>query len=174
MGVVAVFAILVGAIGLSGPSIFEDVLGGNLISPSDAPRDVFPLEIQLEDISILEVDERFAHIELKFKVTNPNTKSIILQLIKYELYENDVRIIISQIGEIPGGMVIGSNYYTILSEEPTFIKDKLTIKNTGNSPELWDALSANTPKWKIKGEASYNLSSITSGGEKIIFFEFTK
>jgi len=69
-------------------------------------------------------------------------------------------------------MLESSNYFTILSDRPTILKDTITIKNSGNSPELWDALINNTPKWKIKGVAYFNLSSITAGGENEITFEF--
>jgi len=71
-------------------------------------------------------------------------------------------------------MIESSNYFIILNETPTILKDTITIKNTGNTPELWNALSNNTPQWKIKGEASFNLSSITAGGENEITFEFHK
>jgi len=67
---------------------------------------------------------------------------------------------------------IASNYFTILSEQPTILRETITIKNTGNLPEFWDALTNNAPQWKIKGEASFNLSSITAGGENEITFEF--
>ncbi len=95
-------------------------------------------------------------------------------MIKYELYENDVRIATSEIGQRPMGMIDVSNYFTILNDHPTILRDKITIKNTGNDPELWSALTNNTPQWKIKGEGFFNLSSITSGGENEFTFEFTK
>ena len=173
-GIVAIFAIIVGIVGFSGSTIIDDVSGGSLISPSDTPREVLPLEIELEDISILEVTDRAAIIEVQFIVTNPNIKSVILQLIKYELHENNVRLAISEIGTRPAGMVDASNYFTLLSENPTVFRDKVTLKNTGNTPELWETLSNKTPHWKIKGEAFFNLSSMTSGGENEITFEFTK
>ena len=174
-GIVAVFAIILGIVVLSGSTIIDDVSGGGIISPSETPRQVLPLEIELDNISILEVTDRAAVIEVQFTVTNPNFKSVILQIIKYELYENDVRIAISEIGSRPGGgMVGGSNYFTILSENPTVFKDKVTIKNSGNLPELWATLTNNTPQWKIKGEAFFNLSSMTLGGENEITFEFEK
>lgn len=173
-GIVAAFAIILGIVGFSGSTIIDDVSGGSLISPSETPRQVLPIEIQLEDITILEVTERAAIIEVEFTVTNPNIKSVLLQLIKYELYENNIRIAISEIGSRPTGMVDASNYFTLLSENPTVFRDKVTLKNSGNSPELWVTLSNNTPQWKIKGEAFFNLSSMTSGGENEITFEFEK
>lgn len=171
-GVVAAFVIIIGIFGFSGSSIIDDISGRSIVSSSEAPREALLLKIELEDISILEVNEKAATIEVQFKVTNPNYKAVILQTIKYELYENNVKVKASQIGERPMGMVDSSNYFTILSEQPTILRETITIKNTGNLPEFWDALTNNAPQWKIKGEASFNLSSITAGGEKEITFEF--
>ena len=67
---------------------------------------------------------------------------------------------------------MSSNYIIILSERPTIVSDQITIKNTGNTAEFWSALTSNTPKWKINGEAFFNLSSMTSGAENSITFEF--
>ena len=171
-GIIAAFAIVFGIVALSGSTIIDDVSGGNILSPSEVPRQTLPIKIELEDISILEVNNRAATIKIAFKITNPNFKSVILQVVTYDLYENDVRVKVSQIGERPMGMLESSNYFTILSDRPTILKDTITIKNSGNSPELWDALINNTPQWKIKGVAYFNLSSMTSGGENEITFEF--
>ena len=171
-GIIAAFAIVFGIVALSGSTIIDDVSGGNILSPSEVPRQTLPIKIELEDISILEVNNKAATIKLAFKITNPNFKSVILQVVTYDLYENDVRVKVSQIGERPMGMLESSNYFTILSDRPTILKDTITIKNSGNSPELWDALINNTPQWKIKGIAYFNLSSMTSGGENEITFEF--
>ena len=171
-GIVAAFGIVFGIVAFSGSSLIDDTSGGNIVSPSEVPRQTLPIKFELEDISILEVNDKAATIKVAFKVTNPNFKSVILQVISYELYENDVQIKLSQIGERPVGMLESSNYFTILSDRPTILKDTITIKNSGNSPELWDALINNTPQWKIKGVAYFNLSSITAGGENEITFEF--
>ena len=173
-GVVAAFVIVIGIIGSSGSIAFDDISGGIALSPSETPRETLSLEVELEDISILQVTEKAVIIEIQFKVTNPNSKSIILKMINYQIYENNLRIHVGQIGEIPIGMVASSNYFTILSETPTILKDTITIKNTGNTPELWDALSNNSPQWKIQGVATFNLSSITAGGENEVTFEFHK
>ena len=173
-GIIAAFVIVIGIVGFSGSIIIDDISGGGIISSSQTRPEIFPLGIELEDITILEVTDLAATIEITFEVTNPNFKSIILQMIKYELYENDVRIATSQIGQLPTGMIDVSNYFTILNDHPTIFRDKITIKNTGNEPELWSALTNNTQQWKIKGEGFFNLSSLTSGGENEVKFEFTK
>jgi hypothetical protein len=93
-------------------------------------------------------------------------------LIKYEIYQDGKRVTISQIGERPEGMVAASNYFTILSNTPQIIGEQVTIKNTETNAEFWSALSENSIDWTIKGEAYFNLSSMTSGQENIITFEF--
>ena len=171
-GVVAAFAIVVGIVGFSGSTIIDDTSGGNLVSPSETPREALPVELNLKNISILEVSEKAAVIDVSFEIINPNFKAVILQVIKYELYESGIRVAVGQIGDRPIGMIESSNYFTILSEQPTILRDTITIKNSGNTPELWESLMNNTPDWKIKGEAFFNLSSITAGGENEITFEF--
>ena len=64
VGVVAAFAIIIGFIGISGSAIIDDTSGGNIVSPSEAPRQALPLEFDLEEISILEVDEKAATIQV--------------------------------------------------------------------------------------------------------------
>jgi LEA14-like dessication related protein len=164
---------VIGFIGLSGSQLINDVSeqGPGLFSPS--PIKVIPIEVDLEQLSVLSVNEEEARVHIDFKITNPNFKSVILQIIKYELYEDGKRILIGQIGERPEGAVDSSNYFTILSKTPQTIGETITIKNSGDAPEFWSALTNNNAKWTVKGEVYFNLSSMTSGQENIITFEFT-
>lgn len=171
---VGVFAIIIGVVAFSGSSIISDVSDTGTFFPSEqqAQREVLPIGIELESLSIVEVTDTQATLEIAFKVSNPNIKSVILQLVKYDIYESGVKLKTGQIGERAEGMVTGSNYFTILNEQPTILRDKITIKNSGNTPELWAALENNTPNWQVKGEAFFNLSSMLSGGENNLVFEF--
>lgn len=160
---------------MSSGAVFVNELSQRGISPQPTgSEDIEPVQIKLEDITINEVSEKSAIIEIKFTVTNPNSRSAIMHMLKYQLFENDMRIAAGQIGERPEGMVTGSNYYTLLPQQPVILSDKITLKNTGNTPELWSALENNTPNWRITGEASFNISSMTSGHENEISFELTK
>jgi len=173
--VVIVFAVIIGTIVSSGPSLIDDTSeGGSLFTPFNKGQiEILPLEIELEDLSVLSVSDDDATLQIKFKVSNPNFKSAILTILKYELYENGIRITGGQIGERPEGMMVtGSTYFTILNDNPTVLTDKITIKNSGNMPEFWSALLTDTLTWKIKGTAFSNLSSMTSGGENETTFEF--
>lgn len=170
--IIAGFAGIIGFIAFSGSQFINDVSEGGLGSTTSSPIQVQPLQIELERLEVLSVSEKDAILQIDFKVMNPNFKSVILQLIKYEIYEGGKRITTQQIGERPEGMVDASNYFTILSNNPQIIGEKFTIKNTGNDPEFWSALTTNDVNWTVKGEAYFNLSSMTSGQENIITFEF--
>lgn len=170
---VAVFAAILAVVSFSGPSLIDDVSGGTLLrSPDQTAGEVLPLEIELVDVSVTEISERASTIQVQFLVTNPNVKSVILQLVKYELYESGERIHIGEIGERPDVFLTESNYFTLLSDQPTLLSDRFTMRNTGNTPDLWNALLHDTPSWRVSGEAFFSLSSMTAGGERIVSFEF--
>ena len=176
IGVVGAFAVVILVIAYSGTSIIDDTSSEVRIGSSGGVTTIEPLIISLEDIEILDVDERNAFIEISFKVANPNYKGVILEMIRYNVYEDGMKIGTKSIGDraAPGGIVSASNYFTILSDRPSIIKDEFTIKNNGNIPELWSALENGVPQWRVTGEAYYNLSSMTAGQENELLFEFTK
>jgi len=172
VGVAAgILAVILVVFTLTGTSVVSDVEGG-FFSPST--QEVLPLTIELFDFSVLEITEKQATLEIKFKVSNPNFKSVMLQHIKYLVYHNDVRIVIGEIGTAPEGFLASPNYFIILNERPSLIGEKFTILNTGNTPELWEALTKNELNWRISGEAFFNLSSITAGQENILTFAFSQ
>jgi len=166
-----ILAVILVVFTLTGTSVVSDV-GGGFFSPST--QEVLPLTIELFDFSVLEITEKQASLDIKFKVSNPNFKSVMLQHIKYLVYHNDVRIVIGEIGTAPEGFLASPNYFIILNERPSLIGEKFTIMNTGNTPELWEALTKKELNWRVSGEAFFNLSSITAGQENILKFDFSK
>ena len=172
-GVAGVLIAIIVVFTLTGTSVISDVEGG-FFSPSSQGQQVLPLAMELFDISILEVTDERATLEIKFKVSNPNFKSVMLQHIKYSVYHNDDRIAAGEIGSSPEGFLASPNYFIILNERPSLIGEKFTITNTGNTPELWETLNKNELNWRVSGEAFFNLSSITAGQENILEFDFSK
>jgi hypothetical protein len=172
-GVAGVLITIIVVFTLTGTSVISDVEGG-FFSPSSQGQQVLPLAMELFDISILEVTDERATLEIKFKVSNPNFKSVMLQHIKYSVYHNDDRIAAGEIGSSPEGFLASPNYFIILNERPSLIGEKFTITNTGNTPELWETLNKNELNWRVTGQAFFNLSSITAGQENILEFDFSK
>jgi len=169
-------AIVLAVIAFSG-TLISDVSDG-VFSPFQEPE-VLPLEIEFHNLSVLEISERQATLDIEFIVSNPNFKSVMLQRLKYTVFHDDTRIVAGEVGSSPTGFVDTSNYYLILNERPVTLGEKFIVKNTGDV-ELWEKLEMSLAEgkialnWRITVDAFSNLSSLTSGQENIASFEFTK
>jgi hypothetical protein len=175
--VIAAVVVLIGIIGVIYVSTStSDTLADG--STQEVQSQVEPINIELDSVEILQVSERAAVIEIKFKLDNPNSRSVIAQQLKYSLYASsgseEYKISAGEIGKRPEGMVDGSNYYTLLSNNSIILKDKITLKSPGNSPELMSILESSNPSWRVEGDVFFNLSSMTSGQENEIHFESSK
>ena len=175
---VAALAAILGGILMLGPS---EVIQSQDETDSEIQNipQALPLEVELDDISVTKISERTATIEVAFKITNPNPRAMIVTTMDYQLFETGYsqseQIGGGQIGHRAEGMVeFGANYYTLLGENSILLKDTIDLKNTGNTPELWTALEDDTATWKATGVVFYNLSSMTSGQENELRFEFTQ
>lgn len=174
---IAILAVMLGGILLMGPS---SIMPSQTETPeTQTVQQTNPIQIELDGITVTNISERAATIEVAFKVTNPNPISMIVTVMDYQLFETDYsnteQISGGQIGSRAQGMVqFGSNYYTLLSGNSMILRDKITLKNSGNTPELWSVLESNTGSWRVSGDIFYNLSSMTSGQENELHFEFTQ
>ncbi len=172
---IAATVVVIAAIAFSGQSIIDDTSDrGLLTSPQNPPSPVLSLDVQLEKLQTVEINDEYAVIDVKFKISNPNQRSVILQFVTYQVFEGDLRIHAGQIGDRFEGFVEGSNFYTVLSGSHTSLSDTITLRNTGDTPELWSILYADSGDWRVTGEAFFNLSSMTAGGENSVKFELEK
>ena len=181
---VAVLALagILGGILLVGPTMTAPGQGNN-DTGENAPA-IKLVTVELEDISVLKISERSATIEIAFEISNPNPRAVIIQTMDFNLFETGFssyeQLAGGTIGSRPEGMVeFGSNYYTLLGENSIVLKKKMVIKNTATSSELWDSLKSEyengesgSAKWWVYGTVYFNLSSMTSGQENTVPFEF--
>jgi len=175
IGAIAVLTAILGGILVMGPTI--------IVAPQDNTSDVpnvpqiKPLTVELEEITVESISERNASIKIAFKISNPNPRAVIVQTMDYQLYESDYndseQITGGEIGSRPEGMVeFGSDYYVLLGNNSIILKEKIALKGSENTPELWTILKSGEPSWRVTGDVYYNLSSMTSGQENQIHFEF--
>ena len=178
----AALVVVLGGILLVGPTMIVASQNNNS-QPSNVLQ-VKPLEVELGEITVESISERTATIKVAFKIINPNPRAVIVQTMDYQLYESTYsdyeQIAGGEIGSRPEGMVeFGSNYYTLLGENSIVLKKKITLANTATSGELWDALESEydngesgSASWWVTGTVYFNLSSMTSGQENTVPFEF--
>jgi hypothetical protein len=176
---VGVLIVILGAIGSGVGSIKITESQDGDISETQSTPQIKPLQVELVDISVTKISERAATIKIAFNIINPNSKSFIVQTLDYQLFETGYseteQISGGEIGSRPTGMVeFGSNYYVLLGDNSITLKDTIHIKNSGNTPELWTGLKDNTSTWHVTGDVFYNLSSMTSGQENELHFDFTR
>jgi len=175
---VAVLMTILGGIIWVGPTMVI-APQGEIPTENENITQVEALKIELEEISVKEISARTATIKIAFKVINPNPRAVIVQTLDYQLFETGYseseQISGGEIGSRPTGMVeFGSNYYVLLGDNSIILKDTINLRNSGNTPELWNHLQENTATWRVSGDVFYNLSSMTSGQENELHFEFTK
>ena len=173
---VATLALILGGILLTGPTIVIPSQGN---SGTQSSQEAQPIQIELDNISVERVSERTATINIAFKVSNPNPRAVIVQTMDYQLFETGYseteQITGGEIGSRPTGMVeFGSNYYTLLGENSIILKETIELKGSDNTSELWKVLRDDNQSWRVSGTVFYNLSSMTSGQENELDFEFTK
>ncbi len=181
----AMAAIIIGIL-VTGPAMVADnvpLVPGMQQGDGDGSSNtalILPLQVSLDDIAVEKITDRAATIEISFSVHNPNQRSVIVQTLDYRLFETahiggDILPISGgQIGTRPGGMVeFGSSYYTLLAGGTITLRDTVSLQNQG-SPGLWQALQDGTASWRVTGDVFYNLSSMTSGQENVLSFEFVR
>jgi len=176
---VVVLIVILGAIGSGVGNIKITESQDEDISGTQSTPQIMPLQVELVDISVTKISERAATIKIAFNIINPNSKSFIVQTLDYQLFETGYseteQISGGEIGSRPTGMVeFGSNYYVLLGDNSITLKDTIHIKNSGNTPELWTGLKDNTSTWHVTGDVFYNLSSMISGQENELHFDFTR
>ena len=175
VGILAVIIIAVSI--LPGSDLLKTIVPKDVKLPGSLgtlSSEIKPLDVQLNDLSVLSVSDKDATLELKFDVSNPNNKPILLEMISFNIFENDIKVGYGEIGERLAGQYASSNYYTVLSGSSLTVHGKTTIKNTGNNPEFWLTLQQGTPEWRIRGEAFYSTTSAFSGLANSTTFDFIK
>ncbi|MDC4231052.1 MAG: hypothetical protein M8319_01835 [Nitrosopumilus sp.] len=175
---VAALTAILGGILLMGPTMIVESQDEAFYETQNAIQ-VEPLQVELDEISVIKISERSATIKIAFKISNPNPAAVIVQTMDYQLFETGFseyeQMSGGQIGSRPEGMVeFGSNYYVLLGDNSIILKDTISLKNSGNTPELWANLEDGSSTWRVTGDVFYNLSSMTSGQENVLHFEFTK
>lgn len=175
---VGIFAAIIIAVAvLPGSDLLKNIVPKDVKLPgtlNTISSEIQPLSVQLNNISVLSVSEKETELEFEFDISNPNDKPILLEMISFDIFENDVKVGYGQIGERLSGQYASSNYYTVLSKSSLAVSNKITIKNTGNNPEFWLTLQEGIPQWRIRGEAFYSTTSAFSGLADSVVFDFTK
>ena len=166
LGVVAV---------LPSSGLLKNVMSHNTNTPSaltSVLTDVKPLVMENNGSSVLSVTNRNAIIETKFNVTNPNDNTLIIEMLSYDVYVNDVLIGHGQYGQKYEGSSESSTYLPLTQHNSALITNKAELINDGNNPQAWSALQSGTGQIRINGTTYYSTHSPFAGQSYSKDFDF--
>ncbi len=136
--------------------------------------DIKPLSITYNGTSVVSSSERNATLQTNFYITNPNTTTVILEAINYDISADGTVIGYGQIGSRYEGSWESSYYYPLIEGTSSNIGNSTTIENTGNYPAIWSALEKGTAKITISGTAYYATKTAFNGNDFTQDFNFTQ
>lgn len=139
---------------------------------SQQPIAVKEVTFSLTSVSVKQVDDEEATIEVVFDVFNPNKNTMVLETIQYDLIANGIRLAQSHIGERLEGVVAptGQTYY-VVQNTPLTLTDTVELKKTETFSPLWTGLQSNDVDWRIKG--LYIITDPVKSGGQEKPFDFT-
>jgi hypothetical protein len=158
------------------------LLGMSFIEASifnqDALKDPVPPELSIKDITAKIVDGNTGNFSIIFNVFNPNSGTIMLESISYNVYSNSTRIISGDIGKRPEGFVDSQDsIFPLIGNGTLILKDKRIIENnnnlnlsqiSGTNDELSEFLVNGSYFFKQTG------SFQSTGGEQLFNINYTR
>lgn len=121
-----------------------------------------PIQLNMKNISIVK-DAQNIKIKTSFDVFNPNNATLLLELIRYNIFLDNIRIISGDIGEKPEGFVDSQQgIYPIIGNSNMVLKDEKEIKNEKRISPIWNKLlngSNSNLNFIINGTLGYKQSS---------------
>lgn len=122
-----------------------------------------PIQIEYNGTKILSANDRNATMETKFTLTNPNDNTLIIEMVSYDIYYNDLVIGHGQYGQRYEGTWQSSYYLPLTQHNTETISNDVQIQNDGNNPQFWSSLQAGQGKFKITGTIFYSTNTAFSG-----------
>ncbi len=132
-----------------------------------------PIQLSMKNISLVKQDPNIK-IRTSFDIFNPNNATLLLELIRYNIFLDNVRIVSGDIGDKLEGFVDSQKgIYPIIGNSNLVLKDEKEIKNEKRISPIWNKLvndSNSDLHFIINGTLGYKQSSsFQSTGQDIDF-----
>ena len=135
---------------------------------------VAPIDIKIKNVVVNKTnDEKSANLQVTFDVHNPNTNTMILDGIRYNVYVNNALITSGNIGtEAPEDVIRSESGFPIIGNSVVTLKDTHTVQKNNINTASWDKIvtevAATKTSYQINGTYSYRQTTNleASGGVK--------
>ncbi len=135
---------------------------------------VTPIDIKIKNVVVNKTnDDKNANVQVAFDVHNPNTNTMILDGIRYNVYVNNALITSGNIGtEAPEDVIRSESGFPIIGNSVVIVKDTQTVQKNNINAASWDKMmmgaAATKTSYQINGTYSYRQTANleASGGVK--------
>jgi LEA14-like dessication related protein len=135
---------------------------------------VAPIDLKIKNVVVNKTnDEKSANVQVAFDVRNPNTNTMILDGIRYNVYVNNALITSDNIGtEAPEDVIRSESGFPIIGNSVVSLKDTQAVQKNNINAASWDKVVAGAAATKtsylINGTYSYRQTANleASGGVK--------
>lgn len=162
---IAAAAVAIFLLAGQGPAMPSGVQQGAPQQPA-----VDPPVVAIKGIKVSQVDDRNAEVEVAFSVRNPNKTTLVLETIHYEVYVDNVRMTIGDVGQSPEGFLASqSDIFTIVSGTTLTVRDAQTAVRTSAAADAWDRMVEGGATYTVAGTSLYRLTLAnlqTTAGEQ--------
>lgn len=103
---------------------------------------VAPLDIKIKDVIVNKTNnEKSANLQVAFDVHNPNTNTMILDGIRYNVYVNNALITPGNIGtEAPEDVIRSQQGFPIIGSSVVTLKDSQIVQKNNINAAAWDKI----------------------------------
>jgi len=141
---------------------------------------VAPMDIKIKNVVVNKtIDGKSAKVQVAFDVHNPNTNTMILDGICYNVYVNNALITSGNIGtEAPEDVIRSESGFPIIGNSVATLKDTQTVQKNNINTANWDKIvagaAATKTGYQINGTYSYRQTANleASGGVKEFSLSF--
>jgi LEA14-like dessication related protein len=118
---------------------------GITTAAASAPAaNVAPIDIKIKNAVVNKINnEKSASVQVAFDVHNPNTNTMILDGIRYNVYLDNALITSGNIGtEAPEDVIRSQQGFPIIGNSIVTLKDSQTVQRNNINTPIWDKIVA--------------------------------
>jgi LEA14-like dessication related protein len=165
---VAIVIFLVISSGIFGNGNFHGQVGFN----QNALKDTQAIKLSIKNISGKAiVGNKTANIQVVFNAYNPNSGTVILEAISYNVFVNNIRLISNDIGaKLEGFVASQEGVFPVIGNGTVILKDTQVLHRNNLIADSWSKIVEGKANYVVNGTYSYKqTSSIQATGEDRAF-----
>lgn len=119
-----------------------------------------PPVIGVKDVSVTKADDTHANVQVTFTVENPNTTTMILETIHYNVNVDGVRMTIGDVGQSAQGFLDSQgNLFPIVAGSTLTAKNTQIAERNSALADAWDKMVSGNASFLVDGTYSYRLTA---------------